>query len=418
LKLSKQSSNDDAANKGSAVELLVKGSLSMNFDQYTANWNYPTSIRQGVGRVIELPSICKELGLKHPLLVTDPGLAQLPMVMDVVENCRTQGLGCGLFSGVTSNPTQENVAEGVIAFKQGGHDGVIAFGGGSALDAAKAIALMVGQTRPLWDFEDIGDNWTRVDADNMVPVIAVPTTSGTGSEVGRASVIIDEAHETKRIIFHPAMLPSVVILDAKLTVGLPAHLTAATGMDALSHALEAYCAPYFHPMAEGIALEAIRLLKNNLLRAYSDGQDIEARVQVMTASTMGATAFQRGLGGMHALAHPLGAIYNSHHGLLNAVLMPYVLAANRSAIETQIERLARYIELEDIGFDGLLSWILALRAELGIPHTLAEIGISNDRAEEVGAKAVDDAASGGNPIAFNAQKYSEIFSNSVRGRLK
>jgi len=387
----------------------------MNFDQYTANWNYPTNIRQGIGRVTELPSICEELGLRKPLLVTDPGLAQLPMVIDVIENCRKQGLDCGLFSGVTSNPTQQNVADGVIAFKRGGHDGVIAFGGGSALDAGKTIALMVGQTRPLWGFEDIGDNWTRVDVDKMVPVIAVPTTSGTGSEVGRASVIIDEAHEIKRIIFHPAMMPSVVILDAKLTVGLPPNLTAATGMDALSHALEAYCAPYFHPMAEGIALEAIRLLKNYLPRAYSDGQDIEARVHVMTASTMGATAFQRGLGGMHALAHPLGAIYNSHHGLLNAILMPYVLAANRSAIETRIERLARYIQLEEIGFDGFLSWVLALRAELGIPHSLTEIGIGNDRAEEVGTRAVNDAASGGNPIVFSAEKYSEIFVNSVQG---
>jgi alcohol dehydrogenase class IV len=387
----------------------------MNFDQYTANWNYPTNIRQGVGRVIELPSICEELGLSNPLLVTDPGLAQLPMVMDVVENCRKQGLGCELFSGVTSNPTQENVADGVSAFKQGEHDGVIAFGGGSALDAGKTIALMVGQTRPLWDFEDVGDNWTRVDVDKLAPVIAVPTTSGTGSEVGRASVIIDEAHEIKRIIFHPAMMPSVVILDAKLTVGLPPNLTAATGMDALSHALEAYCAPYFHPMAEGIALEAIRLLRNYLPRAYSNGLDIEARVQVMTASTMGATAFQRGLGGMHALAHPLGAIYNSHHGLLNAILMPYLLAANRSAIETRIERLARYIELEETGFDGFLSWVLALRAELGIPHSLAEIGINTDRAEEVGIKAVQDAASAGNPIVFSAEKYSEIFTNSVLG---
>lgn len=372
----------------------------------------------GQNRINDLHLACNQLKIKKPLFVTDGGLAKTKMVLDVLKELKNKDIEVNIFSDVKGNPTGSNVIEGVKVYHKHICDGVIAFGGGSGLDVGKAIAFMSGQKFPLWDFEDIGDNWTRVDADNMVPVIAVPTTSGTGSEVGRASVIIDEAHEIKRIIFHPAMLPSVVILDAKLTVGLPANLTAATGMDALSHALEAYCAPYFHPMAEGIALEAIRLLKNNLLRAYSDGQDIEARVQVMTASTMGATAFQRGLGGMHALAHPLGAIYNSHHGLLNAILMPYVLAANRSAIETQIERLARYIELEEISFDGLLSWILALRAELGIPHTLAEIGISNDRAEEVGTKAVDDAASGGNPIAFNAEKYSEIFSNSVRGRLE
>lgn len=387
----------------------------MNLEQYTANWNYPTSIRQGVGRITELPSICEELGVSQPLLVTDPGLAQLPMLGNAVSLCQEKGIRCEVFSAVTSNPTGKNVADGVETLLQGGHDGVIAFGGGSALDAAKAIALMVGQSRPLWDFEDVGDNWTRVDVDRMVPVIAVPTTSGTGSEVGRASVIIDEARELKRIIFHPAMLPAVVILDAELTLKLPAELTAATGMDAMSHALEAYCAPFFHPMAEGIALEAIRLIKHNLPRAYSDGQDIEARVQLMVASTMGATAFQRGLGGMHALAHSLGAMYNSHHGLLNAILMPYVLIANRRAIEPRIERLARYLDLSDCTFDGFLNWVLSLRAGLGIPHSLAEIGIASDRAEEVGVKAAQDAAASGNPIAFGADDYAAIFSRSVNG---
>ena len=294
----------------------------MNSDQFTANWNYPTSIRQGLGRIRELPVICQELNLKAPLLVTDPGLAQMPMLASTIELCAEKGLTCGVFSELTSNPTGQHVAAGVIAFKRGKHDGVIAFGGGSALDAGKAIALMVGQDRPLWDFEDVGDNWTRVNVEAMVPVIAVPTTAGTGSEVGRASVIIDTEQQLKRVIFHPQMMPAVVILDAELTVGLPPNLTAATGMDALSHALEAYCSTYYHPMAEGIALEAIRLLKTYLPRAYTDGKDLEARAQVMVASTMGATSFQRGLGGMHALAHPLGALYNSHHGLLNAILMP------------------------------------------------------------------------------------------------
>ena len=385
----------------------------MDFAQFSANWNYPTSIRQGPGRISELPTICQQLGLKAPLLVTDPGLAAMPMVTSTIELCAENGLACGLYSEIASNPTGAHIAAGVAAFRAGEHDGIIAFGGGSALDAGKAIALMVGQNRPLWDFEDVGDNFTRVNVEAMVPVIAVPTTSGTGSEVGRASVIVDTEAQLKRIIFHPRMMPAVVILDAELTVGLPPNLTAATGMDALSHALEAYCATYYHPMAEGIALEAIRLIKNYLPRAYNDGKDLEARAQMMVASTMGATAFQRGLGGMHALAHPLGALYNSHHGLLNAILMPYVLSANRSAIELPLTRLARYLELQNPGFDSFFAWILSLREQLGIPQTLIEIGINRDRAQEVGAMAFKDAAAAGNPISFSAERYTEIFLASV-----
>lgn len=385
----------------------------MNFSQLTANWNYPTSIRQGPGRISELPAICQQLGLKAPLLVTDPGLAAMPMLTSAIALCAENGLACGLYSEIASNPTAAHIAAGVAAFREGEYDGVIAFGGGSALDAGKAIALMVGQDRPLWDFEDVADNFTRVNVEAMVPVIAVPTTSGTGSEVGRASVIVDTEAQLKRIIFHPRMMPVVVILDAELTLGLPPNLTAATGMDALSHALEAYCATYYHPMAEGIALEAIRLIKNYLPRAYNDGKDLQARAQMMVASTMGATAFQRGLGGMHALAHPLGALYNSHHGLLNAILMPYVLNANRSAIELPLTRLARYLELQNPGFESFLEWILCLREQLEIPQTLSEIGISRDRAQEVGAMAFKDAAAAGNPIAFSAERYTEIFLASV-----
>jgi hypothetical protein len=389
----------------------------MDLTQFDANWNYPTNIRVGIGRIKELAAACQELGMQAPLLITDPGLAKLPMVELALKNCQQAGLRCGLFSQVKANPTGENVSDGVAAYLQGGHDGVIAFGGGSALDAGKAVALMVGQDRPLWDFEDVSDNWTRVRTDAMAPVVALPTTSGTGSEVGRASVITDVQQQLKRLIFHPKMLPSIVILDPQLTVGLPAKLTAATGMDALSHALEAYCAPYFHPMAEGIAVEAIRLIKNYLPRATADGQDLEARAQVMVASTMGATAFQRGLGGMHALAHSLGALYDSHHGLLNAVLMPYVLKANRSAIEQRIEHLSRYIELEDASFDGFVNWIVAMRLELEIPHSLAEIGIDRAQIDKIGQMAFIDAAAGGNPIPFSAQQYSAICLSAVKGEL-
>jgi len=389
----------------------------MDLNKFNANWNYPTNIRHGIGRVKELAGACQELGMSAPLLVTDPGLAQLPMVQQILADCRKGGLRCDLFSQIKSNPTGENVTDGVAAYWRGEHDGVIALGGGSALDAAKAIALMVGQELPLWDFEDVGDNWTHVRTESMAPVVAIPTTSGTGSEVGRASVITDTEQQIKRIIFHPNMLPAIVILDPQLTVGLPAHITAATGMDALSHALEAYCAPYFHPMAEGIALEAIRLVKNYLPRATADGTDLEARAQVMVASTMGATAFQRGLGGMHALAHPLGALYDCHHGLLNAVLMPYVLKANRSAIELRIERLARYLELEDSSFAGFLNWVLTLRQQLNIPHTLAEIGIDSAQVDKVGQMAEHDPSAGGNPIQFSAEQYTALCAAAISGEL-
>ena len=298
----------------------------------SSNWNYPNCIRAGAGRISELAAACRDLKVGTPLLVTDRELAELPMIKSALELCTKAGLKVGLFSGIHSNPNGEQVDEGVAIYRQGKHDGVIAFGGGSALDAGKAIALMSGQRRPLWNFEDVGDNWTRVIESGVAPVVAVPTTAGTGSEVGRASVIIDTAHHVKKIIFHPKMLPSVVILDPRLTTGLPPHITAATGMDALAHNLEALCARGYHPMADGIAMEGIRLVHQFLPKAVEVGDDLEARMQMLCASTMGATAFQKGLGGMHALAHPLGALYNAHHGLLNAVLMPYVLKANRQAI--------------------------------------------------------------------------------------
>ncbi|MDD2161738.1 iron-containing alcohol dehydrogenase [Pseudomonas sp. MIL19] len=389
----------------------------MDLNHYRMNWNYPTSVRVGVGRISELPAACRQLGMSAPLLVTDPGLAALPMIDRALLHCRDDGLKAGLFSGIKGNPTGQNVMDGVAAFKAGGHDGVIAFGGGSALDAGKAIALMVGQNRPLWDFEDIGDNCERVNVAGMAPVVAVPTTAGTGSEVGRSSVITDDAAHIKRIIFHARMLPALVILDPELTLGLPAKITAATGMDALSHNLEAFCSPLFHPMAEGIALEGMRLVQQYLPRAVAQGSDVEARLQMLVASSMGATAFQRGLGAMHALAHPLGALYDAHHGLLNAVLMPYVLVANRERIEPQMEKMARYLNLPKPGFNAVLEWVLALREQVGIAHSLGEIGIDDTRIEQVGKMAEVDPSAGTNPIAFTAAQYSQLFTRALNGKL-
>lgn len=379
------------------------------------NWNYPTAIKAGPGRIAELPALCQQLGMRQPLLITDPGLAHLPMVQRAVALCREAGLSCAVFSQIKGNPTGKNVDDGVQAYRAGGHDGVIAFGGGSALDAAKAVALMAGQNRPLFDFEDVGDNYLRVNVAGMAPVVAVPTTAGTGSEVGRASVITDEAAHVKRIIFHANMLPARVILDAELCLGLPPALTAATGMDALSHNLEAYCSPFYHPMAKGIALEGMRLIAEWLPLAVADGNNLAARHHMLVASSMGATAFQGGLGAMHALAHPLGAVFDAHHGMLNAILMPYVLAANRRAIEEPIAALARYLNLPNPSFQAVQDWVLHLRKSLGIAHTLGEIGITAHAG--IGEMAVADASSGTNPIAFTAAEYQTIFDNALAGKL-
>ncbi|WP_432472060.1 iron-containing alcohol dehydrogenase [Amphritea sp. HPY] len=385
--------------------------------QLQANWSYPSSIRTGAGRLKELPQVCLQLGMQAPLLVTDPGLVGRSMVQDALELCRGAGLQVELFSDVQGNPTLKNVEDGVFTYRAGKHDGVIAFGGGSALDAAKAVALMSGQDCSLWNFEDVGGSGKRIEGTEVAPIVALPTTAGTGSEVSRAAVITDKIKHRKRIIFHPDMLPAVVILDPKLTIGLPSDITAATGMDALSHNLEAFCSPLYHPIADGIAVEGIRLVKDYLGRAVEDGNDLEARTQMLVASSMGATAFQKGLGGTHALAHPLGGLYNAHHGLLNAILMPYVLQANRQAIEGRIERLARYLNLPNPGFDSFLRWVVELRDELGIPHSLASIDIDDSAAEKIGKMAAMDLSAGSNPILFDAQEYATIFKDAVRGRL-
>ena len=382
-----------------------------------ANWNYPTAMRVGPGRLSELPDVCQEAGISAPLLVTDPGLATLPMVENAIIGCRDAGLRCELFSNIKPNPTGQNVEDGVQAYVEGQHDGVIAFGGGSGIDAAKAVALMAHQSVSIWELEDVGDNWTRANGELIAPIVALPTTAGTGAEVGRASVILDESSETKKIIFHPKMLPQIVILDPELTVGLPAALTAATGMDAFSHSLEAWSSPLFHPMAEGIAAEGIRLVREFLPRAVQDGADIEARTQMLVSSSMGATSFQRGLGAIHALAHPLGALYDAHHGTLNAVLMPYVLKANRPAIESRIERLGRYIGLSDTGFDSFMEWVLSLRAEINIPSTLSELGIDDQQSHRIGQMAVQDPSAGTNPITYSAEDYERIFLSALTGQL-
>lgn len=384
----------------------------------TRNWNYPTNVRFGAGRIAELPDACRSLGMTRPLLVTDPALAALPMIRDVMARNEEAGLPTALFSDIKGNPVGKNVDDGVRVFKEAGCDGVIAMGGGSALDVGKAIALMVGQTRPMWDFEDIDDWYTRVNTDGMAPVVAVPTTAGTGSEVGRSSVIAneDDGHR-KVIVFHPRMLPGIALCDPALTVSLPAKLTAATGMDALSHNLEAYCAPGYHPLADGIAVEGIRLVHDWLVTAVKEPGNLEARAHMMAASLMGATAFQKGLGAMHALSHPVGARFDAHHGLTNAVVMPYVLDFNQRAIAARLERLAAYIGLDATSPGAVLDWVLSLRRELEIPHTLKDLGVTEESVDELAPMAAADPSASGNPVPVDAEALAGLYRRALAGEV-
>lgn len=378
----------------------------------TANWSYPTSIKFGAGRIKELADHCKALGIKKPLLVTDRGLAPMPITQNALDILEAAGLGRALFADVDSNPTDVNLDAGVQAFKAGGHDGVIAFGGGSGLDLGKCVAFMAGQSRPVWDFEDAGDWWTRASVEGIAPIIAVPTTAGTGSEVGRASVITNSQTHTKKVIFHPKFLPAVTICDPELTVGMPKIITAGTGMDAFAHCLEAYSSPFYHPMSAGIALEGLRLVKEYLPRAYKDGTDIEARANMMSAAAMGAVAFQKGLGAIHSLSHPVGAIYNTHHGMTNAVVMPPVLRFNRPAIEDKIGLAAAYLGISG-GFDGFYDYVLKLREELGVPDKLSALGVGTDRIDEMAAMAIVDPTAGGNPVELTLDAAKQLFRDCI-----
>jgi alcohol dehydrogenase class IV len=377
------------------------------------NWNYPTTIWAGPGRIAELAKACSQAGMKRPLIVTDEGLTAAPMI----KSAQAALDNCALFSAVRGNPALSHVEAGLRVYRAGGHDGVVAFGGGSALDAGKVVAFMSGQTRPLWDFEDVDDWWTRADPAGIAPVIAVPTTAGTGSEVGRAGVILNEETHQKKIIFHPQMMPRIVISDPELSIGLPPGVTAATGIDAFVHCFEAFCAPGFHPLADGVALEGMRLIHRFLPRAYANGKDIEARAQMLAAASMGATAFQKGLGGVHAIAHPVGSWFNTHHGLTNAVILPYVMTFNRRVIADKTDVIARVLDLPARGFDGFLAWVLEMRRGLGIPHSLADIGVSIDRAAVIGREAAIDPSAGGNPIPVDAAQLEGIFRAAVQGKL-
>ncbi|TCU04997.1 iron-containing alcohol dehydrogenase [Rhizobium sullae] len=380
----------------------------MSSSNITANWSYPTAVKLGRGRIKELAEACKSLGMKKPLLITDRGLASMAITKNALDILEDAGLGRAIFADVDPNPNEKNLDAGVKAFKDGGHDGVVAFGGGSGLDLGKCVAFMAGQTRPVWDFEDVGDWWTRASVGGIAPIVAVPTTAGTGSEVGRASVITNSATHVKKIIFHPKFLPGVVISDPELTVGMPKIITAGTGMDAFAHCLEAYSSPFYHPMSAGIALEGMRLVKEFLPRAYKEGTDLEARANMMAAAAMGAVAFQKGLGAIHALSHPIGAVYNTHHGMTNAVVMPAVLRFNRAAIEQKIARAAAYLGISG-GFDGFYDYVLKLRGELGVPENLSAMGIAPDRIDELSAMAIEDPSAGGNPVPMTLENTKTLF---------
>jgi alcohol dehydrogenase len=371
-------------------------------------------VRFGTGRIAELAEACRAAGIAKPLLVTDTGLSRLEITRRALDILEEGGLDAALFAEVKPNPVEANLLAGVEAFRAGGYDGVVAFGGGSGLDTGKLVAFMAGQSRPVWDFEDVGDWWTRADAERIAPIVAVPTTAGTGSEVGRAGVVTDEATHTKKVIFHPKMMPRIVIADPELTVGMPAFITAGTGMDALAHCLEAYCADFYHPIATGVALEGMRLVFENLPKAVRDGGNLEARAHMMSAAAMGAAAFQKGLGAIHSLSHPVGALYDTHHGMTNAVFVPYVLAFNRPAIEPKIDRLAAYLGVSG-GFDGFVQAVLELRAAIGVPHTLGGLKVDASRRDLIAEMAIVDPTAGGNPVKLTKAGATEIFDRALTG---
>ena len=378
----------------------------------TANWSYPTAIRFGAGRISELPQACQAAGIKRPLIVTDRGLAQMPITQKTLDILDAAGLGRALFEDVDPNPNEKNLAAGVAAFKAGNHDGVIAFGGGSGLDLGKLVAFMAGQSRPVWDFEDIGDWWTRADADTIFPNIAVPTTAGTGSEVGRAGVLTNSQTQEKKIIFHPKILPSVVIADPELTIGMPAFITAGTGLDAFAHCVEAFSSPHYHPMSQGIAIEGMKLVIDNLPRAYDSPDDLTARANMMSAAMMGATAFQKGLGAIHALSHPIGAMYHTHHGTTNAVCMPAVLQLNADKIRDRFNQVSGYLGVTG-GFDGFCRLVDDFNTRFEIPQRLSGLGVENPDIDRLVAGALADPSCGGNPVELTADNIRALLAQVV-----
>ena len=388
----------------------------MKINLENTNWNYPTPIRFGIDRVKELSLFIDELKISNPLIVTDPQFREVAQFKGIIDSLNNSNKNYSIFSEIKGNPTGTNIRDGVNVFLKNKNDGVIAIGGGSSLDAGKAVAFMSKQKENIWYFEDIGDNWTKAIIDNLPKVIAIPTTAGTGSETGRASLIVDEEACTKKIIFHPTMLPDLVILDPSLTISLPKHLTAATGMDALAHCLEAYCSNNFHPMAHGIALEGIKIIKENLVSAYNDPGNIEARAKMLVSSMMGSTAFQKGLGAIHSLSHPINAVNDVHHGLSNAIFMPYVVKFNQSQIEERIFSLSKYIDLENQSFDGFLQWILDLRKQLAIPHTLKDLNINFDF-DKLSKMALVDPSTSTNPLDLNEDDMKALYISSYEGNL-
>ena len=376
------------------------------------NWNYPTNVWFGPDRSHQIQQACDGLNIKNPLIVTDPGLLQTPIIDEINSNLSTK---TNVYSDVQGNPTGSNVTNGVKVFLEGNHDGVIAIGGGSGMDAGKGIAFLAHQTRPLWDFEDIGDWWTRADSDVIKPIIAIPTTAGTGSEVGRAGVFLNEDNHKKKIIFHPKMLPQIAILDPSLTLNLPKGITAGTGMDALAHCLEAYSSPFYHPMAEGTALEGLRLVKENIQEVYHNGKNIKARANMLVASMMGAAAFQKGLGAIHSITHPVNSLYHTHHGTTNGTVMPFVLNYNRSTIDDKFVRLANFLDIKG-GFDGIVQWVIDLKKEMEIPETLKDMGVQPGDEVKLAPLAQEDPSTGGNPLEMTEEKFQELIANCISGK--
>ncbi len=384
---------------------------------FQANWSFPTEVRFGAGRIVELPEVVRSAGMKNPLFVTDKALSQLPISTRAMDILKSAGLKTALFCEIRPNPILQNVEDGVSAFKAGAHDGVVAFGGGSALDVGKTIAFMAGQKGNLWDYDFLEGLWDKADASAIAPIVTVPTTAGTGSEIGRGAMITDLQSHTKRVVFHPLMRAKTVVADPELSVGLPRTLTVGTAMDALAHCIESLSTTYYHPMCDAIAVEGIRLIFENLPKVYSNPDDIEGRGHLMSAAAMGAVAFQKGMGAVHALSHPVGSLFDTHHGMTNGVFLPYVLQANRSAVEDKFARVAAYIGL-DRSFDAFLKALLELRKTTGVPHTLSELKVTVDKRDEIAEMAVIDSCGPENPVPFTKELALNIFDNAMTGTVR
>ena len=378
------------------------------------DWSFPVPIAYGPGRLKEIAGFCRDAGMSRPLVVTDRGSAALPFLADLMRLLSEGGLHAALYSEISPNPRDDEIAGGRAMFRDGGHDGIIAIGGGSGMDGGKAIALTATNDIDLWAFEFEQTPPDMSAHAPFPPLITIPTTAGTGAETESTAMITDTAKGMKWCIWHAELKPALALLDPEITLGLPPHLTAWTGADALVHAIEAYCVPGFHPLCDGVALEGLRLVARWLPVAVAEPGNLQARGAMLAGSCLAGVAFLKGLGMVHAVSHMVGAEYDTQHGLTNAVLLPSVLRFNAGHIEDKVTPMAQAMGLTETGFDAVHAHICALLDDIGIPKTLADIGVSEDCAARIAAKALQDSAAGTNPRPASAAEVEALVLEAIR----